>query len=629
MAHPSKDLEALRRLLLEPEQQALQALQDPARWEEWVAQVLPRALLRRRLSDNALQHALNPILEEALVRMVQRNPRLLVDILFPVLLPAIRRAVANLFASLTQSLNQTLDQVFSVQGLRWRIEALSTGKSFAEVVLSHTLLYRVEQVLLIERSSGLLLAHRVAEGISVQDGTLVSAMLTAISDFVRDSFDPEAGLNAVNFGERVLVVEQGAQAVLAAVVRGTPPQALQERLQDTLGEIQMRFADEFRRYDGNNIAFVEAAHLLDSLLESAYRRPKIGSRRPYALLLVLSLLMLGLAGWGYGNFQASRAWSAYLERLYTTPGLVVTATPRRYEVRGLKDPLAPDPLALLEGLPLRAERIRASWQPYQSLEPEIVLKRIQQQMDTPATVRLDWRNGVLVVSGRSTTAWLSRLRNLAPCWGWRSSIPASLRSSKHAFPLALLATPTVDCTHYGAILTVDTSRAVSGGCQVIQKKICMLGAFGVGKTSLVTRYVHGIFSEKYQTTVGVKIDKKVVKVEGREVSLVLWDLYGEDQFQRVQPFYLRSSSGYLLVADGTRADTLEAAQSLQARAQEVLGPVPFILLLNKRDLPWQVDETQVDQLWARGWEIHYTSAKTGEAVEEAFNSLAGRILRQT
>ncbi|GIW27081.1 MAG: GTP-binding protein [Meiothermus sp.] len=164
---------------------------------------------------------------------------------------------------------------------------------------------------------------------------------------------------------------------------------------------------------------------------------------------------------------------------------------------------------------------------------------------------------------------------------------------------------------------------------MIQKKICMLGAFGVGKTSLVARYVHGIFSEKYQTTVGVKIDKKVVTVGGQEVGLVLWDLYGEDQFQRVQSFYIRGSSGYLLVADGTRPETLEAAQSLQERAQEVLGSVPFILLINKHDLPWQVSEAQVSQLRAKGWEVRYTSAKTGKAVEEAFHSLAGRMLEQS
>ncbi len=157
----------------------------------------------------------------------------------------------------------------------------------------------------------------------------------------------------------------------------------------------------------------------------------------------------------------------------------------------------------------------------------------------------------------------------------------------------------------------------------------MLGAFAVGKTSLVARYVHGIFSEKYQTTLGVKIDKKVVEVGNQEVSLVLWDLYGEDQFQRVQSFYLRGSSGYLLVADGTRAETLEVALSIQQRTQEVLGSVPFILMLNKRDLPWQVSEAEVNKLRARGWDIHYTSARTGEGVEESFTALAKQMLQQS
>ncbi|WP_297860006.1 Rab family GTPase [Meiothermus sp.] len=164
---------------------------------------------------------------------------------------------------------------------------------------------------------------------------------------------------------------------------------------------------------------------------------------------------------------------------------------------------------------------------------------------------------------------------------------------------------------------------------MIQKKICMLGAFAVGKTSLVARYVHGLFSEKYQTTVGVKIDKKVVTVGHQEVSLVLWDLYGEDQFQRVQPFYLRGSSGYLLVADGTRPETLEVAQTIQQRAEEVLGPVPFILMLNKRDLPWAVSEALLNNLRASGWDIRYTSAKTGEGVEESFESLAKQMLEQS
>ena len=81
---------------------------------------------------------------------------------------------------------------------------------------------------------------------------------------------------------------------------------------------------------------------------------------------------------------------------------------------------------------------------------------------------------------------------------------------------------------------------------MIQKKVCLLGGFAVGKTSLVSRFVTSIFSEKYLTTVGVKVDKKLVSVNGQDVTLMLWDIYGEDEFQTVQPSYLRGASGYLV-----------------------------------------------------------------------------------
>ena len=111
---------------------------------------------------------------------------------------------------------------------------------------------------------------------------------------------------------------------------------------------------------------------------------------------------------------------------------------------------------------------------------------------------------------------------------------------------------------------------------MIQKKVCMLGGFAVGKTSLVARFVRSIFSEKYLTTVGVKIDKKAVMAGDREVTLVLWDINGQDEFQDVQESYLRGMSGYLLVVDGTRRATLETAAKLQEKAVAVAGRTVFV-----------------------------------------------------
>ena len=159
---------------------------------------------------------------------------------------------------------------------------------------------------------------------------------------------------------------------------------------------------------------------------------------------------------------------------------------------------------------------------------------------------------------------------------------------------------------------------------MLQNKICMLGGFGVGKTSLVSRFVSSIFSDTYLTTVGVKIDKKKVSLDLGEMTLMLWDIYGQDEFQTVRDSYLRGATGYLLVADGTRYSTLDTAVALQKRAESVIGRVPFLLLLNKRDLDreWQVDEETLVTLVEQGWRVVKTSAKTGDGVEDAFTTLA-------
>jgi len=163
---------------------------------------------------------------------------------------------------------------------------------------------------------------------------------------------------------------------------------------------------------------------------------------------------------------------------------------------------------------------------------------------------------------------------------------------------------------------------------MIQKKICMVGAPSVGKTSLVARYVHSIFSEKYLSTVGVKIDKKTLQVDGRDITLMVWDLAGDDDFQPLQVSYLRGAAGYLLVADGSRRATLEHAVELHARVTQAVGAIPFMLVLNKSDLGdlWEIEDARIALLMAQGWAMQRTSAKDGTGVDAVFEQLARRTL---
>jgi small GTP-binding protein len=159
---------------------------------------------------------------------------------------------------------------------------------------------------------------------------------------------------------------------------------------------------------------------------------------------------------------------------------------------------------------------------------------------------------------------------------------------------------------------------------MLQKKICLLGAFGVGKTSLVRRFVDTIFSDAYLTTVGVKIDKKMLTVGTEPLALILWDIAGEDEMSAVRLSYLRGAAGYLLVVDGTRPETLEIAASIKSRVDAEVGRIPFLALLNKADLveDWALPPERIETLQAAGWSFRRTSAKTGDSVEASFQDLA-------
>jgi small GTP-binding protein len=158
----------------------------------------------------------------------------------------------------------------------------------------------------------------------------------------------------------------------------------------------------------------------------------------------------------------------------------------------------------------------------------------------------------------------------------------------------------------------------------MQKKICLLGTFAVGKSSLTERFVTSIFSEEYHTTVGVRIHKRTVDLDSGTIDLIIWDLAGEDEFVSLRTAYLRGSAGYNLVADGTRRETLNKAFEMHKSADRALGSVPFVLLVNKTDRQddWAVPESDLAELIRKGWRVFLTSAKTGEGVSDGFIQLA-------
>jgi outer membrane protein OmpA-like peptidoglycan-associated protein len=415
-------LRELRRVLVGAEIDQLARLSrqfdDPELFAEAVSRVLPSAVARAASRDEQLAQVLAPTVEQATQTSIRSDPRTLVNIMHPVILPAIRKSIIEIIDESFQSLNESLKHSFTLQGLKWRIEAWRSGKTFSEVVLKHTLVFQVEHVFLIHRTSGLLISHVTAERAASQDPQLVSSMLSAIQDFVRDSFSGGGGegVDTMRLGELLLWSEPGPFASLVAVIRGNPPESLHNTLREVLTRIHAEHGRALEKFDGDSSPFLDVEAQLAELVRLRQEADQRGRPRFPWLLVPLVVALLFAGGWLLKQWRhEADLWEGYLQRLKAEPGIVVTKADRengKWSVSGLRDPLAADPGQLLRDSGLDPERVVASWQPYQALNTPFVLKRLGGSLNPPPTVTLAVANDAIVATGSASSAWLQRARNL-------------------------------------------------------------------------------------------------------------------------------------------------------------------------------------------------------------------------
>ncbi len=377
------DYTRLRELLVGPEQSRLEELQrrldDRQLRTEDLSQIVAEAIALRARRDRTLQQTLNPIIEEAVRISVTRDPAVLANTLFPVIGEAVRKSVAHALRGLVESINQTLERSLSLEALGWRIEALRTGRTFGEIVLTRSLRYRVEQVFLIHRETGLLLEHVARSDQVVQDSDMVSGMLTAIQDFVRDSFVGTSGheVETIELGEVNLWVQHGPNAILAAVVSGTPPPELRNLLQRTLERVEAEYGPLLSSFKGDASAFGEARPLLESCLLGRQAQ-KFAKRSRFFFVAFAVTLLLAIGLLIFFSARAHRRWDHLVERLRKEPGIVLTGADRSwgyYELVGLRDPLSADPDKLIRASGINPEKVTSRWEPYVSLDAKFTVFR--------------------------------------------------------------------------------------------------------------------------------------------------------------------------------------------------------------------------------------------------------------
>jgi outer membrane protein OmpA-like peptidoglycan-associated protein len=432
-AQDGRAFEELRQLIVGPEQEGLKQIQerldDTGRRAEDVSSVVAEAIQMRREQgdDQALADALAPTIQDTLRESVRRDPHVLADALFPVMGPAIRRSITETLRGMLESFNEALEHSLSWRGFQWRIEALRTGKRFSDVVLMHSLLYRVEQIFLIHRKTGLALNHVVAPSVATQDPSLVAGMLSAIQEFAKDSFEAASGdaLDRANIGGLEIWVEQGPEAVLAAVIRGHAPESYRLSMKEVLENIQQNYSAALARFEGESGPFRAIDNQLTPLLEAQLKqKPAEGGRKPRAALIaggVVLALILGFGGYAtYLLFE----WNQFLTALKHQPGIVVVSAGRdgrRYHIEGFRDPYAAKEKELLALAGGTAKSVDLDLKPFYSLDDKIVLHRANALLHPPSGVTLSEANGELHAEGIASPQFIARLEERGP---WIAGVSA-------------------------------------------------------------------------------------------------------------------------------------------------------------------------------------------------------------
>mgnify|MGYP002780399861 FL=1 len=409
------ELEELRSLLLGIETSKLnhiyERIDEIEVKPEDISKALPQAVILRTMQDKQLSEAFVPTIEQAIESSIRKDFNVLSNTIFPIIAPATRRAISSALGEMIQSLNQTLEHSLSPQSFKWRLEARQTGKSFAEIVLLRTLIYRVEQVFLIHKETGLLLQHIVAPQVAMQDPDLVSAMLTAIQDFVKDSFHVQKDemLRTLQFGELTIWIEEGPFAVLAGIIRGNAPQELRLSFKNSVEKIHLRLDRQLNSFTGETEVFSEAVPYLEDCLEARYQIP---AQKNYSYAYALAgLITLVVGAWGFFTIRDQYRWDAVVENLSAQPGIAITKAEHRngrYIINGMRDPLAVDPNEILRRYHINGKFVNSKWIPFVSLEPEFVVKRAQQLLKPPKSVSLSFDNetGTLTATGSAPKKWI-------------------------------------------------------------------------------------------------------------------------------------------------------------------------------------------------------------------------------
>ena len=379
------ELEQLRKILLgENGEQVTQVMRDHAR--QIVGEVVVEALHDRQCKDDALTHILTPVVTKSVESSVQGQSEKFVGYFYPIVGRLVRKSVTAFLAEFIEKTNEILENSLTLKSIKWRFMAWRAGMSFSQYVASQTFVYRVEQILLIHNETGILLNSVSYNETDSANGELVSAMLTAINDFVTDSFERPTGaeeqnLEVVKTADFSLVIKRGPSMMLVAAVKGNIPQDLSIRLEDTNESIHQMFTTDVDSFNGDTAPFEATTPLLQPCLITKNRDDAKGEARkpPYLAIGLLSILCLGLGALIFNAYEHQQRLTKVMS-IGEQPGIVVNRAEkagwRSIRLDILRDPSAQEVSQWLRDAEVEAKWVDVTEKPFLSLEPKMVSARI-------------------------------------------------------------------------------------------------------------------------------------------------------------------------------------------------------------------------------------------------------------
>ncbi len=369
----SKELDTLKTLLLKDELQLLDTIKQKVLSQEQftqeVSQVLSRAIKRAHKEDKGFENALSAPIQEGVSRAFSDNKQSIIDGLLPIMGQLIRKTVANSIKQFVADINRILELGFSTKALKWRWQAIKTGKSFAEIVFQKTIRYQVNEIFLINQENGLLIEH-VGTGNMLKDNNAISAMLSVIQEFIGDSLQsPDDHLQSAEMGENLLFFAHGPKSFLVFVVKGSPAERFKIKAQELVENIHAEFSDALidEQHYRNNLDLQN--YLQDELVtKSISDTPKKINWIPWIvgiLAIIVALIYVSIER--NNEYQQVATTASSIDGLYVQS---VTRKNGKFIIKGLIDPLA-------NITSLQHENVVLDTKPYVSLDKTIIKQRLE------------------------------------------------------------------------------------------------------------------------------------------------------------------------------------------------------------------------------------------------------------